>query len=291
MSYTEWIKELAKLPKTAEFCLTDVTERISAGDVVLNFAIKEAKGTDIAANTGRRRLKTVEVCRPRMYVGSDFNSERKDFEIEINEPLAQVEKSLVSKFGFSLHEFYVHNWRLCDSVQSALASKIAIISERSAAVMAAQLGEEVINLITKRLAGDEMDEDNSLKALMQRQLSGAMAKAIVKPVCRIAELSHMHVRQLSVVEEELELEWEFTEGAPSINPLIIKLTWKDISLAWNGSEAAIDGQIATLCARDMLLFMVNLPAFGETICRRLAKVMDVEPDPKFYSDLRKEVKR
>ena len=66
MSYTNWLRDLAKLPAEAQFCLMDVDEQISSGDHVLKFKITEAKGKDpVEGNKGREE----DVCRPRMYFG------------------------------------------------------------------------------------------------------------------------------------------------------------------------------------------------------------------------------
>lgn len=269
MSYTEWLKNLGKLPKTAEFCMTDVTERISSGDHVINFLITEAKGQDIDPSS-RRGVKR-DVCRPRLFASMDKGYEDgSEPKIEITEPFGDVEKSFVSNYSYSLHEFYLFQTRLCESVLSSLTTKIGVISERSAALLESQLGDEVVKLVTKRLKGETV-EDASLKHLLIAQVSGAMAKHIVQPVSRVAR-NNERVQRLEIEDEDgLNWGYEVTDGK-----MELQMTWKGINLRYDGDdrEAHVTTSIEALCVRDAFLYLVNLPSFGQMMAGRLAKIMD-----------------
>ena len=264
MSYTEWLRDLSALPKTAEFCLMDVEERVSVGSRVLNFLITEAKGQDV--DDSRRRGQTKEVCRPRIYV---YCGTHRLESIEICEPLQTVDKKCINTYDFSLHEFYMMQSRLCESVLASLTTKIGVISERSGALLESQLGDEIVKLVTAKLQGVDVGLD-SLKSLLISQIKSRMPKDVIQPVNRIIRRDNK-VQRLSV-RENPDLIWDYT--ARDSNGMILKVTWKGIVLGWDGSSASISGTPEAVCARDTFLFIANLPSFGQMIATRLAKIME-----------------
>lgn len=275
MAYNDWLRALSKLPKSAEFCLADVTERVSAGDNVLNFVITEAVGDDLMP-TGRRG-QTEKVCRPRTYIvlgSSEVNAEHRP--VEIAEPLAAVEKTMISKYQFSLHEFYILNQRLCESVLTSLTTKVGVISQSSAAVLESQLGKEIVQLITKRLEGAP-EEAANLKSLLIDHLAGAMNKAVIKQLREVRNDVHESVLEAVTIKDTVnEMWWSFTmtEERPGLGRYDLAVNWKEIQLSWTGGKASVLGNVKQLCCRDMFLFLVNLPAFGKMIATKLAKIME-----------------
>ncbi len=269
MSYTEWLKGMAKLPKSAEFCLTDVTERISSGTTVINFLITEALGDDIDPNS--RRGGTSKVCRPRMYLycgdSEEANGGRSEnfTTIEIAEPIAGVEKRCISTYSFSLHDFYTLQSRLCESVLASLTEKVNVISERSKAILESQLGDEIVKLVTVRLSTGE-EQDSGLKDLLVKQISGAMAKNIARPV-KQAVGNDETVSELKLTDGELY--WEYHHNTR----IDLELHWKGIQLNWDGSEGSVTTDIKQLCVRDTFLYLVNLPSFGKMIASKLEKIV------------------
>ncbi len=273
MSYTEWLRELAKLPKSAEFCLTDVSERISSGDKVVNFLITEAKGQDI--DDSRRRGQTKEVCRPRIYFGiGDVDMSADDGErIEIKEPVGQLDKQCISAFSVSLHEMYILQSRLCESVLGSLTNKIGVIAERSTALLESQLGDEVIKLVTAKLEGIDVGMA-SLKNLLVRQITSAMPKQLVQPVHRLFLHDERKGMQLQRIEfqENDDLYWKYE--AMTYPRFGLYVTWKGVTLSWTGQDASISGQEDAVCVRDTFLFVANLPSFASMITARLAKILE-----------------
>ncbi len=267
MSYTEWLRELSKLPKTAEFCLTDVSERISAGTRVINFLITEAKGNDL--DDTRRRGQTKEVCRPRMYVCVEGAEDTSSKRIEITEPVAAIDKQFINECSWSLHEFYVMQSRLCESVLSSLTTKIGVISERSASLLESQLGDEVVKLVTQKLEGVDVGMQ-SLKTLLLRQIVSAMPQQIVRPINRV--VSRQSKLQRMEFQETEDLFWKYESMAS--NRMGVYLTWKGITLAWTGQSAVVEGAEEVVCVRDTFLFIANLPSFGQMIATRLAKILE-----------------
>ena len=271
MNYNEWLRALAKLPKSAEFCLADVTERISSGNHVINFLITEAKGSDL--DTTSRRGQKKDICRARTYI--TYYQDRDGQEVvdindpnggrtEITEPIVEVEKSLVRDYSFSLHEFFLLNSRLCESVLSSLTTKITVISEHSKAVLESQLGDEIVKMVTKRLSGGD-EEGASLKEMLISQVSDKMARYIVRPILRVAG-SDEQVRELAITDGDLF--WRYRH----IDKMEIQLNWKGVQLHWDGKAGYVTNNAAVLCVRDTFLCLVNLPSFGEMIAGKLAKL-------------------
>jgi hypothetical protein len=271
-SYTEWLRDLEKLPKTAEFCMMDVTERISAGDRMINFLVTEAKGQDIVPN-GRRGQKH-DVCRPRLYLGMDRidMADTNGGRIEITEPIVEVEKSFVRSYSYSLHEFFIFQTRLCESVLSSLTTKIGVISERSTALLESQLGDEVVKLVTQRLSGEDAG-DASLKKMLITQISDAMEKHIIQPVQQVISRGDATVQRLEIQDKD-DLSWDYQASGRGAGKMDFNMTWKGITLHWDGSETHVTTTVEALCVRDTFLYLVNLPSFGQMIAGRLAKIME-----------------
>lgn len=186
--------------------------------------------------------------------------------IEITEPLGDVEKNFVREYAFSLHEFYLLQGRLCQSVLASLTTKIEIISERSKALLESVLGDEIVKMVTKRLTGAD-EEDSSLKHLLVNQISGQMARKVVQPIHRIRDES---IVKLTIRDPKTDLYWEYVHE--NLTELI--LNWKGVSLHWDGTKGYVTNSIEVLCVRDTFLMMVNLSSFGELIAAKLAKIME-----------------
>jgi hypothetical protein len=276
VNYNEWLRALAKLPKSAEFCLADVTERISSGNHVINFLITEAKGSDLDMTSRRGQKK--EICRARTYVGyyQDFAhagytmdvvdiNDPNGGRVEITEPTVEVEKSLVRTYSFSLHEFFLLNSRLCESVLTSLTTKIAVISEHSKAVLESQLGDEIVKMVTKRLAGGD-EEGASLKEMLMSQVSDKMNKHIAAPVRRAVQ-ADAQVTDLAI--QDGDLFWRYQHA----DRIDITLNWKGVQLHWDGKAGYVTNNAEVLCVRDTFLCLVNLPSFGEMIVGKLAKII------------------
>ena len=116
MNYNEWVHELEKLPRSAEFALTDVQENITSGRKI-SFLITECNGGDVEV-IGRRG-RTVEKCHPRIFLGVDLSEEEMQTvngpRIEIKDPVGQLDKDFIRLAvpPFSIHEFYILNPGLC----------------------------------------------------------------------------------------------------------------------------------------------------------------------------------
>jgi len=272
VNYAEWLRALAQLPKSAEFCLADVTERISSGNHVINFLITEAKGSDL--DTTLRRGQKKEVCRARTYV--TYYQDREGIEVvdindpnggrvEITEPIVEVEKSLVRAYSFSLHEFFLLNSRLCLSVLDSLTNKISVISEHSKAVLESQLGDEIVKMVTKRLAGGD-EEGASLKEMLISQVSDKMERYLVRPMRR-AVGADGQVQELAM--QDGDLFWRYQH----VDKMDIQLNWKGVQLHWDGKAGYVTNNKEVLCVRDTFLCLVNLPSFGEMIAGKLAKIV------------------
>ncbi len=269
MSYTEWTKSLTALPNSAEFCLADVSERISYGDKVIHFLITEASGDD--PDTFSRRGQTKVVYRPRIYLGvGDLDmSNPTGGRVEIKIPVGQFDKLCINEFSFSPHEFYLMQSRLCESVLDSLSKKIEVISERSTALLESQLGDEVLKLITAKLEGVDVGME-SLKSLLIKHIVSAYGEKVIVPIERLVR----HYNQVDRLDwrENPDLFWRF-EHMEAARRFSFLMTWKGISLIWNGEKASIIGSHEAVCARDTFLYLANLDSFSQTICARLAKVM------------------
>jgi hypothetical protein len=251
--------------------LTDVRESITSGRTI-SFLITECNGRDVEINGRRGRL--VERCRPRIFLGVDLSEEEMragNTCFEIKEPVGQLDKNCVRLTSppFSLHEFYILNPGLCQSALSSLKEKIAVISEHSRALLEAQLGDELIKLVTARLAGGDV-EDASLKKLLTHQIESRMNECVGAPIREVAK-GNM-IQHLELVDGDLAWAYKMSDY-PRFE---ITLTWKHVAFRWD--ETAKKGNLACsfdiLSVRNALLFLVNLESFGQMVVWRLAKIME-----------------
>ena len=270
-AYSEWLKELENLAKEAEFCLTDITENISSGNHVVNFLITEAVGHDPDMVSRRGRIN--EVCRPRIYIGldkidlTDPNGGR----CEVKEPLSHVEKDFIRDYSFSLNEYFMFNSALCRSVLSSLRDKITLVSERSKALLESAVGDELVKMITARLLGEEIS-DTSLKNLVIRQVEARMEESVGVPIKELLLQEKVsEVKRLEIQDGEISWEYQVKNGGFDIN-----LHWKGITFRWDDQNhrGNIGVNLDTLSVRNMFLYLVNLPSFGQIVARRLAKIIE-----------------
>jgi hypothetical protein len=151
--YNDWLKAMAILSKEAEFCLVDVTERISAGDKTIEFLITEDEGYD---RVGHRRGQNT--FRTRVYLecpGAETNAR-----IEINDnAFTSIDKTTVADWGFSVQEMFLFNRSLFEGAYNSLKGKVAVVGESSKALLEAALGEQITKLITARLQGEDVSSD------------------------------------------------------------------------------------------------------------------------------------
>ena len=273
MSYTNWLRDLAKLPAEAQFCLMDVDEQISSGDHVLKFKITEAKGKDpVEGYKGREE----DVCRPRMYFGYGDTDMMSDGggRLEITEqPRISFDRACIRDWNFSVHEFYIMHQQLCDSVLTSLQAKIGIVADGSKMLLEAQLGSEIDKLITLRLQGGDV-EDTSFKKLLVGQLADkvmVMVKPVRRAVFTAGDPLYPAVNTVSFSESD-DLLWEYNRNN---NGFDLEVSWKTVKLSWRHGQASgqVNGNIKEMCVREMFLCMVNLPSFGQAIAAKMAKII------------------
>ena len=149
MKYTEFIKALGDLHQEAEFCLLDVTERISVGDKTIEFLITEDEGFE---KIGRRGGKNTYRTRVYLTCPSVDNSR-----IEVND--ISLDKAIISGWGFSLHEMFIFNPAIFEGAYTSLKQKVGVVGESSKALLEAALGEQMTKLITARLQGEDVSAD------------------------------------------------------------------------------------------------------------------------------------
>ena len=270
-AYSEWLKELETMAKEAEFCLTDITENISSGNHVVSFLITEAVGHDSDMVSRRGRIN--EVCRPRIYIGldkidlTDPNGGR----CEIKEPLSHVEKDFIRDYSFSLNEYFMFNNALCKSALSSLKDKITLVSERSKALLESAVGDELVKMITARLLGGDV-EDASLKNLVIRQVEARLEESVGIPIRELLSKEKSgEVKRLEIQDGEISWEYQVKNGGFDIN-----LHWKGIIFRWDDQNhrGNVAVNLDTLSVRNMFLYLVNLPSFGQIVTRRLAKIIE-----------------
>jgi hypothetical protein len=144
MNYNEFLKSLGDLHNDAEFCLMDVTERISVGDKTIEFLITEDEGYErINRRTGKN------VYRTRVYLSCPGVDNSR---IEINDDSRTgLDKTTINSWGFSLHEMYLFNPALFEGAYQSVKQKIVVVGESSKALLEAAMGEQITKLITARL--------------------------------------------------------------------------------------------------------------------------------------------
>jgi hypothetical protein len=160
------------------------------------------------------------------------------------------------------------NSALCLSALSSLREKIGLLSERSKGLLESQVGDEIVQLVTRRLTGGEV-EDATLKTLLVKQVEMRLGECVGVPVRELLQRApKVTVKRLDV--EESDLSWEYQAGFE------ISLHWKEVSFRWDdqNKRGNVAMNLDTLSVRDTFLYLVNLPPFGQMITRRLAKMME-----------------
>jgi hypothetical protein len=79
------------------------------------------------------------------------------------------------------------------------------------------------------------------------------------------------VKRLEIQDGEISWDYQVKNGGFNIN-----LHWKGIKFRWDDQDhrGNIAVNLDTLSVRNMFLFLVNLPSFGQIVTRRLAKIIE-----------------
>jgi hypothetical protein len=79
------------------------------------------------------------------------------------------------------------------------------------------------------------------------------------------------VKRLEIQDGEISWDYQVKNGGFNIN-----LHWKGIKFRWDDQDhrGNIAVNLGTLSVRNMFLFLVNLPSFGQIVTRRLAKIIE-----------------
>jgi hypothetical protein len=79
------------------------------------------------------------------------------------------------------------------------------------------------------------------------------------------------VKRLEIQDGEISWEYQIKNGGFDIN-----LRWKGITFRWDDQNhrGNIAVNLDTLSVRNMFLYLVNLPSFGQIVTRRLAKIIE-----------------
>jgi hypothetical protein len=176
LNYHDFIKALGDLHQDAEFCLTDVTERISVGDKTIEFLITEEGGYDKIGRRGGRNT-----YRTRVYVSyPSVDGSR----IEVNDcSRTGLDKATIDCWGESIHEMFVFNPAIFEGVYVSLKQKVATVGESSKALLEAALGEEITKLITARLQGEDVSAD--IRKMLHEHI-GEISSDKVAPEVKVA---------------------------------------------------------------------------------------------------------
>lgn len=144
-----------------------------------------------------------------------------------------------------------------------------MISERSKALLEAQLGDELVRLVTSRLAGGEK-EDASLKKLLTNQIESRMNEYVDAPIHEV--VTGDMIQHLELVDGDLSWVYKMSDY-PKFE---ITLTWKHVVFRWDDSvrKGNLACNFDILCVRDAFLFLVNLESFGKMVTRRLSRIME-----------------
>ena len=152
MNYNDFIKALSDLHNDAEFCLMDVSERISIGDKTIEFLITEEGGYEKIGRRGGRNT-----YRTRVYVSYPSVD---DSRIEVSDSSRTgLDKATIDCWGNSIHEMFVFNPALFEGAYLSLKQKVTAVGESSKALLEAALGEQITKLITARLQGEDVSAD------------------------------------------------------------------------------------------------------------------------------------
>jgi hypothetical protein len=261
VSYNEFVKSIGDLYHDAEFCLMDVSERISVGDKTIEFLVTEDEGYE---RINRRVGKNV--YRTRVYVSCPGTANSK---IEVNEnSRIGLDRSTIDIWGFSIHELFIFNPTLFEGAYQSLKQKIAIVGESSKALLEATLGEQITKLITARLQGEDVSAD--IRKMLHEHIRGIIADKVA-PGVKIA--SYRTVITKLGIRKDAEFSWDFEKEDD--NDFNLKIRWKSLHYGYqarNQNVWLMQQEIQDFCVRDAFLFSVNLTTFGEQIAKTIEKV-------------------
>jgi hypothetical protein len=262
LKYNDFLKALGDLHNDAEFCLMDVTERISAGDKTIEFLITEDEGYErISRKSGRNTYRT------RVYLScTGVDNSR----IEVNDnSRTGLDKVTINSWGFSLHEMFLFNPAIFEGAYLSLKQKIAVVGESSKALLEAAMGEQITKLITARLQGENVSADirNMLDEHIKEMILAKVAPRI-KRVSDLTTITKLGIRKDSNFSWEYELE----NGNSDFN---LKIKWKSLQYGYQNRNEQVwlmRQEADSFCVRDAFLFSVNLPTFGDQIANTIEKV-------------------
>ena len=266
MNYNDFIKALSDLHNDAEFCLTDVTERISIGDIIIEFLITEEGGYDkIGRRSGRNTYRT------RVFVSypSLANSM-----IEVSDSSrAGLDKATIDCWGNSIHEMFVFNPALFEGAYLSLKQKVVVVGESSKALLEAALGEEITKLITARLQGEDVSAD--IRKMLHEHIREIIADKVA-PEVKIAAIGTA-VTKLGI-KKDADFNWEFERESEN-GDFNLRIKWKSLHYEYRGRNQSVwlmNHEAQDFCVRDAFLFSVNLPAFGDHIAKNIEKFNNQE---------------
>jgi hypothetical protein len=264
MGYFEWIKALSDLHRDAEFCLMDVTERISAGDKIIEFLITEDEGYErISRRSGRNTFRT------RVYIscpGAGMNSR-----LEVNETTRLgLDKNIIASCGFSLHELFTGNRALFEGAYLSLKQKLGLVADSSRALLEAALGEQISKLITARLQGEDVSAD--IRNMLDEHVRETILMKVV-PRIRTASAT-THLTKLGIRQDD-NFSWEYERDDNNNISFNLKLKWRSLQYGYQDHNEHVwlmHQEVQSFCIRDAFLLTVNLPTFGDQIASMLEKV-------------------
>jgi len=259
LKYTEFIKALGDLHQEAEFCLLDVTERISVGDKTIEFLITEDEGFE---KIGRRGGKNTYRTRVYLTCPSIDNSR-----IEVNDNT--LDKAIISGWGFSLHEMFIFNPAIFEGAYTSLKQKVAVVGESSKALLEAALGEQMTKLITARLQGEDVSAD------IRKMLHERIREIIVMEVAPVVKAAAFEstINKLGI-RKNADFRWEF-ERLDDDDDFRLTIWWKSLRYAFqdrNRNVWLMNQEAENFCVRDAFLFTVNLPTLGGQIAGVVEKM-------------------
>lgn len=267
MNYNDFIKALSDLHQDAEFCLTDVTERISVGDKTIEFLITEAGGYDKIGRRGGRNT-----YRTRVYISypSLANSM-----IEVsNSSRAGLDKATIDCWGNSIHEIFVFNPAIFEGAYTSLKQKVAVVGESSKALLEAAMGEQMTKLITARLQGQDVSAD--IRNMLHERIREIIVMEVAPGVKAAAYESA--IDKLGI-KKDMDFRWEF-ERPDDSDDFSLKIRWKSLHYGYqdrNRNVWLMNQEAMNFCVRDAFLFSVNLPTLGAQIANAIKKINDFEP--------------
>jgi hypothetical protein len=265
MNYNEFLKSLGDLHNDAEFCLMDVTERISVGDKTIEFLITEDEGYErINRRTGKN------VYRTRVYLSCPGVDNSR---IEINDDSRTgLDKTTINSWGFSLHEMYLFNPALFEGAYQSVKQKIVVVGESSKALLEAAMGEQITKLITARLQGEDVSAD--IRNMLDEHIKG-MILTKVAPRVKKASLQTA-ITKLGIRKDD-NFSWEYDhEENGDFN---LKIKWKSLQYGYQDRNEQVwlmHQDVQSFCVRDAFLFSVNLPTFGEQMANTIEQVSNIE---------------